>query len=279
MNIYKKHILLLLLLPVVFLHGCKEESNLEVTDALDAHIIFLNSSLEASIDTLDVDSSLTVIDNDAVTEVFHIGQSNRISLDVVSPNSNVVAVGLRFGESDIINFSTEPDVFFALSGNICDDLAPICSHLKIYEYGLTNEGKISVPKIQDAVLICGNCCGSGKEQPAAGSEGNPRFNLTFSKGASIKLYVEGPSQDSIGIQDVRWSCLDCDIGANENIYWEKGASGEYRFWVKYEDYCVADLAARFKVTVTDGGETVMVRTGSLSPGDQTGPDPLIYLKP
>jgi hypothetical protein len=95
----------------------------------------------------------------------------------------------------------------------------------------------------------------------------------------MHLYVEGPQQDSTGTKDVSWTCLDCDVGANENIYWENGPPGEYKFRVKYEGSCVADVDARFIVTVTDGGKTVSTYSGSLSPGEQSGPDPWIYSKP
>lgn len=214
-----------------------------------------------------------------------------------SPNSNVVAVGMRFGDTGPITFVelTQEEIDagvgalpFNIDPSVCENIAEICHDIKCYEFAYTDAGTISQSDLQDIALICGAC-----EEPScldlldeatcngiAGEDGSPRFNLTWSGSADLDLYVEDPNGNVIsylsptsptgGSLDV--DCTgDCPGGNSENITWPAGGpTGTYTFWVNYYS---GSGSVSYNILVRDNDQNITTQSGSVS---QAGDDSPMY---
>ena len=111
-------------------------------------------------------------------------------------------------------------------------------------------------------------------QNLTGADGSPRFNMTWSGGTDLDLYVTDPNGYTIsytspgspsgGVLDV--DCTgNCSGGNAENITWENGGpSGVYEFHVNY--FSGSDDTP-FTLTIRDNETTMDVINSSLSEGD------------
>ncbi|RZJ59923.1 MAG: hypothetical protein EOO45_25040 [Flavobacterium sp.] len=111
-----------------------------------------------------------------------------------------------------------------------------------------------------------------------GQEGNPRFNLQFTRDEEIDLdlYVITPGGETIyysnrnadgGQLDVDCLCSSCPQGPNENIFWEDGTapSGTYTYYVRHYSACGStDTSSDFTLRVIKNGNVIATKTGTLS---------------
>jgi len=117
------------------------------------------------------------------------------------------------------------------------------------------------------------------ETVLVGQDGNPRFNLQFTnpENVDLDLYVKTPAGNTIyyanaladgGTLDVDCLCDNCDLGPNENIFWENGtaANGNYTYWVTYYGDCggAGSKTASFTLRVIKNGTILETKTGELS---------------
>jgi len=121
-------------------------------------------------------------------------------------------------------------------------------------------------------------------QAYVGSEGNPRFNLTFDNedNVDLDLHVMTPAGQEIyyrnkfdyatlGELDVDCYCEDCPNKGNENIYWpvdKPSPKGKYKFWIEYFKACQGgNPSSKYTIVVRDDvkKETLFNLQGSMSP--------------
>ena len=95
------------------------------------------------------------------------GSTINVSLPFIASSANVVAAGIRFGNSGPIRTIMLPDAQGVSSASldfdmqvpasVCGDLANICHSIQCYEFAVTAAGRISRENIMDLALVCGNC--------------------------------------------------------------------------------------------------------------------------
>lgn len=221
------------------------------------------------------------------------GQQVSVSIPFTSQNSNVTHAGMRFGTTgDIImipipaangNASGTLDFTFGIPADICNNLNDICHDIRCYEFAVTSDGsgnsfQVSSANINQLASACGGCdepqCVAlmGPDCGAAGGDGNPRFNLTWSpQGVDLDLHVREPDGTLIGLSGVSQSStggvwdVDCVSSCtDENITWpDGGPSGTYQFYVNH----YSGGTASWQIRVFDGGRVVQSQSGSISDGD------------
>lgn len=140
-----------------------------------------------------------------------------------------------------------------------------------------------------AIIVCSSIVHSCKkddtsEEPElVGQDGNPRFNLRFNneENVDLDLYVKTPNGSIIyynnkygegGELDVDCLCGGCELGPNENIFWENGTapSGKYEYWVDFYSNCSDESAtSEFTIRVIRNGRVLTTKSGSLSSGQST----------
>ncbi len=144
-------------------------------------------------DDVEVDNSVTIGTSTGTMPITPGGTING-QINFNAPNGNVVAGGMRFGNSGLINVtpingaqgntSGTLNVPFSVSASTCANLSQVCHDIKCYEFAITADGKISKANIRDVALICGNCdepsCASliNPPCPPGPCEGNYNFALT-----------------------------------------------------------------------------------------------------
>jgi hypothetical protein len=202
----------------------------------------------------------------------------------------VTAVGMRFGPTGAITFrEVTPEeaqagiasFIFSIDPSVCENIAQICHDIKCYEFAQTSSGAITQADLQDIAAVCAACdepsClelleeGVCESNGIQGASGDPRFNLTWTGGTDLDLYVTDPNGDTISYSNVSSpsggsldiDCLgNCPGGNSENIFWEtEGPAGTYSFYVNYFD---GGDATPFTITVYENTNVISTHTGSLS---------------
>lgn len=146
------------------------------------------------------------------------------------------------------------------------------------------------------VLFAAGCAPEYEVTGYVGGDGELRFNLQFTNEANVDLdlHVITPADEEIyyatdtdstgGRLDVDCYCSNCDLGPNENIFWEYGAGaapGDYEVFVQYfgscsdgyydyYDYYDADSEpSEYTLRLMQSGEVLETFTGTLTtPGEQ-----------
>ena len=143
-----------------------------------------------------------------------------------------------------------------------------------------------------AVLVVLFAAGCAPEYDVAGfvgSDGELRFNLTFTNedAVDLDLHVITPAgaeidyaakTDATGGQlDVDCYCGNCDLGPNENVFWEYGgqaAAGDYQVSVQYYGSCTASYdyyydysepePSEYTLRLMEAGAVLETYTGTLT---------------
>jgi uncharacterized protein YfaP (DUF2135 family) len=113
-----------------------------------------------------------------------------------------------------------------------------------------------------------------------GSAGNPRFNLQFTQGYDLDLYVKTPNGTLIyygnkfgqgGELDVDCTCTSgTSNGTGENVFWQNGPAGTYQYYVKFYSSCSSpNPNANYTVRVMNNSTVVQTHTGTLTSGGTT----------
>lgn len=224
------------------------------------------------------------------------GQTVQVSIPFTAQNQNVTHAGIRFGTTGSIimvpiagasgNSSGILDFEFGIPADICNNLNQICHDIRCYEFAVAEGSggsfQVSRENINELASACGGCnepqCVAllGDDCGAAGGDGNPRFNLTWSpSGIDLDLYVREPDGTLIGFSGTSSSSsggiwdVDCTGSCtDENITWPNGGpSGTYQFYVDHFDD--DGTTANWQIRVFDGGRVVQSQSGSLSNGQSS----------
>ena len=141
------------------------------------------------------------------------------------------------------------------------------------------------------VLFAAGCAPEYEVTGYVGGDGELRFNLAFTNEANVDLdlHVVTPADEEIdfmtdtdstgGALDVDCYCSNCDLGPNENIFWEYGAAatpGDYAVFVQYFGTCSDDYYSSYEdpepseytLRLMESGAVLETFTGTLeAPGD------------
>jgi hypothetical protein len=117
-----------------------------------------------------IDDSVTLMASftgQAAAQPIAAGGVNSVSLPFESTNGNVVAAGIRFGETGPVRTVSIPgasgatagtlDFQFQVPADICNQLSNICHDIKCYEYAVTSAGRVSRANVQSIAVLCANC--------------------------------------------------------------------------------------------------------------------------
>lgn len=164
----KTSLALLALLLIVGISSCeKDEVNTgnPVTE-LNTNLELPQGSYLVDPDTMQLDAEVTVATSTGVMPIY-AGTQVDAQIEFNAPNGNVVAAGMRFGQTGPVNVvpvngalgqtSGTLSVPFMIDPSVCDNLASICHDIKCYEFAITAEGTISQANIRDVAMMCGNC--------------------------------------------------------------------------------------------------------------------------
>ena len=145
-------------------------------------------------------------------------------------------------------------------------------------------------KFAFGVLFAAGCAPEYEVTGYVGGDGELRFNLVFTNEANVDLdlHVVTPADEEIdyatdtdstgGALDVDCYCSNCDLGPNENIFWEYGAAatpGDYAVVVQYFGSCSDDYyyyeepePSDYTLRLMESGTVLETHTGTLdAPGD------------
>lgn len=298
--IFKILSLMLAFSALIFITSCGGGS--DSTPQADDANAYLNDNLilppgsfrvDASQTTETTDINVTSTGSGTVTQVVG-GQAVNVSIPFTASNSNVTHAGIRFGTTgDIImvpisgasgNSAGVLEFQFGIPPGICDNLNQICHDIRCYEFAVAGSGdntfQVSRANINQLASACGGCdepqCVAllGDGCGAAGGDGNPRFNLTWSpQGIDLDLHVTDPSGERIyygNRSSASGGELDVDCTrdcTNENITWPNGGpSGTYSFYV---DHFSGSSSASWQLRVFDGGRVVSSQSGTLASGQES----------
>lgn len=153
--------------------GCESDEDDDHEENTGNAVTEINTNLElpqgaylVDPDTMEVDISVTVTTS---TGIMPINPGTQIDgqIGFTAPNGNVVAAGMRFGDSGPVNVvpingalgqtNGALSMPFSIDASVCNDLSSICHDIKCYEFAITAAGKISQANIRDVALMCGNC--------------------------------------------------------------------------------------------------------------------------
>ena len=152
-----------------------------------------------------------------------------------------------------------------------------------WENGQVSTGTFTAPDGGGMLAICPTndgpeCDGTGGG--LVGSAGNPRFNLQFTQGYDLDLYVKTPNGTLIyygnrtgqgGELDVDCTCTTgASNGTGENVFWQNGPNGTYQYYVKFYSSCSSSNPnANYTVRVMNNSTVVQTHTGTLTSGGTT----------
>tara|TARA_A100000171_G_scaffold30980_1_gene29299 strand:- start:25563 stop:26513 length:951 start_codon:yes stop_codon:yes gene_type:complete len=276
-----------------------DDGQMGITDPQEVAFI-LNENLTVA-DGFTVDPTTVATTDDVIANSAAVGRMpvktgiENVNTITFTPSAEtggnpVSAVGMRFGPTGDIIFrevtaeEAEAGIasfIFSIDPSVCEDIAQICHDIKCYEFAQTSSGAITQADLQDIAAVCAAC-----DEPSCldlldeevcennglqGASGNPRFNLTWTGGTDLDLYVTDPNGDTIsysnrtspsgGALDV--DCLgNCPGGNSENIFWENGGpSGTYSFYINYFS---GSGPTPFTVTVFEDTNVISTHTGSVT---------------
>ena len=194
------------------LGGCDKRSG-NPTVTLNANLELPQGSYQVNPDEMEVDSSISIDPGMTGTMPINTGTQLNGQISFTAPNANVVAGGMRFGDSGPVNVvpvngaqgqtNGTLSLPFSLSANTCNNLSQICHDIKCYEFAVTADGKISQANIRDVALMCGAC-----DEPSCQSLINPpcpgvsSYNFSLHSGSSSS--TSGCGSNNIGIVDDGW---------------------------------------------------------------------------
>lgn len=154
-------------LALLALAGCQIE--LYASDPAGDH---LNESIagdgDYTLDDPEVDESIEIQDDlaDMPRQKLEPGMPIPVTVNYVSPNANVVGVGIRFGRNGPVivkdtgtggQQSGSASATFMVPPEVCDSLSQICHDIQCYEFAVTDIGQVSRENIMDVALACGKC--------------------------------------------------------------------------------------------------------------------------
>lgn len=151
----------------IWVTGCGDDglSGAAASKHLTATII-LPGEGESLVDP-PVDPSVSVSGGGGGGGVVTAGDTLMVSIPFESENANVVAAGIRFGDTGPIRTVPIPGASGQSAGTlqfqaqippgICGDLSSICHDIKCYEFAVTSEGKVSRANVTALAMRCGNC--------------------------------------------------------------------------------------------------------------------------
>jgi hypothetical protein len=180
------------------------------------------------------------------TQPLMTGSTVSVSLPFTAGSANVVAAGIRFGDSGPIRTVMLPDAQgqsaatldfeFQVPASVCDDLANICHSIACYEFAVTSAGTISRANIQDLALLCGACTeptcqdllpaglctvecqteadcepGNACNSGLCVGEGALRFTLTWSSTTDLDLHVVTPTSIEIAYNNKTGDSGELDV--------------------------------------------------------------------
>lgn len=244
------------------------------------------------------ESSTITVDETTSTTTMQVVDNQTVNVQIPfnDPSGSVTHAGIAFGDpngdvwmvpingaqgntSGILSFTMQ------LPPDICSNLSQICHDIKCYEFAVSkdvsgNSFQISRSNINQLASACGQCddpsCTSllGPNCGAAGGDGDPRFNLTWSpEGIDLDLHVIEPGGEEIYFGNSISATngeLDVDCTSSctdENITWVSGGpSGSYQYFI---DYFSGSSTATWTIRVFDGNRVVSSNSGTLSSGEST----------
>jgi len=211
MKTLKFTLLLSTLAVLVGIIGCKKDEEGDDQNTGNA-VIEINTNLElpqgaylVDPDTMEVDATVTVATSSGTMPINPGAQING-QIEFTAPNGNVVAAGMRFGDSGPVSVvpitgalgqtSGTLSMPFSIDASVCNDLSSICHDIKCYEFAITAAGEISQANIRDVALMCGNCdepscvdlieppCGGG-----GGGTGTGSFTSDIGSGQNMEAFI------------------------------------------------------------------------------------------
>lgn len=163
-----KKLLLILFIPFALM-SCKQDESPKGDPAavLNEEIILPEGSYQVDPEELETDNSIMLGGGSSTTTPITVGSKSAVQISFSTTKKNIIAAGMRFGDSGPVNMVPIPTakgntsgsltVPFTVSQSTCDKLSSICHDIKCYEFAMTSDGKISKANIRDVALLCGNC--------------------------------------------------------------------------------------------------------------------------
>lgn len=255
----KKHLVLGLSL-ILLASACKKKNDADPVEAINAGLSLPAGSYSVNPDTMEVDNTIVIDPGAGGTMPINTGTTLNGQITFSAPNGNVVAGGMRFGNSGPVNVvpvsgaqgqtNGTLNLPFTISASTCADLASICHDIKCYEFAITADGKISQANIRDVALMCGGCdepsCASLISPPCPPAPCSGTYNFPFSTGSGTCTC----SGSTIGIINSNgWAVVGSNI-----------PSGSTSFTPGYYDGSCTSCPA-MQIT-GPGGETYIAISGS-----------------
>lgn len=183
--------------------GClpkEEEENGNPTQSLNAGLELPAGSFQVDPDTMQIDNSVTINGGPSGTMPLNTGTQINGQISFNAPNGNVVAGGMRFGDSGPVNMvpvngalgqtSGTLNLPFTVTSSTCDNLSQVCHDIKCYEFAMTADGMISQSNLRDVALVCGGCDEPSCQDlidppcPPQPNTGNFQFDLASGSGSA-----------------------------------------------------------------------------------------------
>ena len=167
-----------LLGALLFILGSCAKQNGDPIASLNDNLELPQGSYQVNPDDMEVDNSITISSGSGGTTPINTGSQTTAQISFNAPNGNVVAGGMRFGNSGPVNVvpvsgaqgqtSGTLSLPFSVSASTCNNLSQVCHDIKCYEFAITADGKISQANLRDVALMCGGC-----DEPSCQSLINP----------------------------------------------------------------------------------------------------------
>jgi len=211
---------------------------------------------------MEVDTTITI--DPGMGGVMPISPGSQVSGEIIfnAPNANVVAGGMRFGDSGPVNVvpvqgaqgqtSGVLNLPFALSSSTCQNLATICHDIKCYEFAITADGKISRANIRDVALMCGGCdepsCASLINPPCPPGPCSGNFNFSYGVNGSGNCACAG---GLVGLVNSSWAITASNVGTSGTVSYTSD------YYINSCSTCPA-----FQIVSTSGSPTFIAVGGS-----------------
>ena len=127
---------------IIILGGCDKTSG-NPTATLNANLELPQGSYQVNPDEMEVDYSISIDPGMTGTMPINTGTQLNGQISFTAPNANVVAGGMRFGDSGPVNVvpvngaqgqtNGTLSLPFSLSASTCDNLSQVCHDIKCYE--------------------------------------------------------------------------------------------------------------------------------------------------
>lgn len=228
-------------LCLIFIGSCAKQNGDPVA-AFNANLELPQGSYQVNPDEMEVDNSITISSGSGGTTPINTGSQMTSQITFNAPNGNVVAGGMRFGNSGPVNVvpvsgaqgqtSGTLSLPFSVSASTCNNLSQVCHDIKCYEFAITADGKISQANLRDVALMCGGCdepsCQSLINPPCPPSPGQGSFNSSIASGSgtgfcdqSGTMSISSSSSYSVSIVNMPTSGSNISIDAS---YYSGGSS-------------------------------------------------------